>query len=45
VPEILGEEHRGHAAGAEFALDLIAAGEGRVEAVGLLSHAGLGWKR
>ena len=33
VLEVLGEVHRGHAAGAELALDAVAVGEGEAETI------------
>ena len=42
VFDVVREEDGGHAADAEFALDEEAAGEGGVEAVGLLGHVGHG---
>ena len=38
VPEVLGEVHRGHAAGADFPLDAVAVGEGGGEAGESLAH-------
>ena len=42
VPEVLGEVDRGHAARAELALDPVAVGERRVEAVRGCGHWGQG---
>ncbi len=38
VPEVAGEVDGGHAAGAEFALDAVASGQGRGDAVDGLGH-------
>ncbi len=40
VLEILGQEHRGHPTCAELALDAVAVGQSRGEAVGEISHLG-----
>ena len=42
---LLGHEDLRHAAAAEFALDGVAAAQGRLELVAQLSHGGRGWSR